>query len=200
MQEQLLLSLAVTCLIFNVILLVKIKFGDLIITNRTLKPYITSCVLLCVICAEFVWISYLRRIKYKDNDDLFKEEFFEPFGFRNKIESDIMQIKVDLMVLFVYFIAYELENLNVFICFQAKLRLQELHVERDTFLRLEKKVNNIFIIMITIFMAPNLFFCWGFLLYDTEKFTDDDTYSDEAEKSIWKFLCVRFWIGLLTLS
>ena len=79
-----------------------------------------------------------------------------------------MQIKIDLVVIFIVTITHEYENLLVFVNFQRKLRLQDLNVERDVFVRLEKRIKKIFVITASIYMTPNLFTLWGFILFDKE--------------------------------
>ena len=79
-----------------------------------------------------------------------------------------MQIKIDLVVIFIVTITHEYENLLVFVNFQRKLRLQDLNVERDVFVRLEKRIKKIFVITTSIYMTPNLFSFWGFILFDKE--------------------------------
>lgn len=76
-----------------------------------------------------------------------------------------MQLKIDLMVVFVFCVAFEHENLLVFVNFQAKLRLQDLNVKRDVFVRLEKRITKIWVITASLVLAPNLFTLWGFVLF-----------------------------------
>ena len=70
-------------------------------------------------------------------------------------------LKLDLNILFIIQRALELENLLVFNFFQRKLRLQDVNVERDTYVRLETKLNKVFKVMILIYLLPSLVFMSG---------------------------------------
>lgn len=109
------------------------------------------------------------------------------------------------MLVFVWFIAYELENLNVFIHFQNKLRIEDLDIERDRFLHLEKQVHNIFVFTVFIFLAPSLFMIFGYILYSLDEIWDlyllQNLYQGALvifaiivfQSSVMQFLWFTYW-------
>ena len=195
---ELLFALTFTCLLANGLILLSITFGDQIVTSLTKKPYVISFFLLTLMSIEFLWICYTQQVTYgNDKRTQFEQDFFATDGVYSRIESNIMLIKIDLVLLFILNISYEYENLLVFVNFQRKLRLQDLNVERDTFIRLEKRIRKIFVSMTVIFLAPNLFILWGFVL-----FNNDDNDHDNNQKSLWWFYLFQnmYQGGLLIMS
>lgn len=178
---ELLFALSVTCLLINGFLLIQIKFGGQSVTTWSMKPYWVSLCIFTLMTMEFLWICFLENVEYRNHEDSFLNNLLKPNGDDNHVESNIMQIKKDLMVVFVFCVAFELENLLVFVNFQRKLRLQDLNVERDVFVRLEKRISKIWVITATLALAPNLFTLWGFVLFEPEL---DLAFSDD---SIWWF-------------
>ena len=83
-----------------------------------------------------------------------------------RVESFFVVLKLDLIILFILVRAHEQESLLAFVHFQKKMRLEDLSVQRDTFMCLEKRLDKIFTITTVVFMAPNLLLPFGSMFFD----------------------------------
>ena len=75
---EFLFSLSVICLISNVILVTQIKFGDKLVTNLSLRPYIISFLLFCVMTLEFASLCLAKNVIYKVDQSQFWQDLFNP--------------------------------------------------------------------------------------------------------------------------
>ena len=64
-------GITVLCLVFNIVLLCRIRYGDAIITKLTLKPYYVSLALLLTMCAEDLTFLITQNYIYKNDFERF---------------------------------------------------------------------------------------------------------------------------------
>lgn len=102
---EMLFSLALSALLINLVLMIHIKFGDKIVTTLTMKPYIISLILCSVMVFEFIWLCFLKEVRFKNDDDAFFEKLLVPEETNtvNRFQSTMMQIKIDLVLVFILF-------------------------------------------------------------------------------------------------
>lgn len=130
---EILFSIAISALLANLILLMRLKFGSILVTHLSVRPYMATFALFTVMSAEFFSLCFLNNISYHDDQVQFWHDLYSPKSSMRRIYGVMAIIKIDLVILFVLFRTHELENLLVFVFFQRKLRLQDLSVERDTY-------------------------------------------------------------------
>lgn len=65
--------------------------------------------------------------------------------------------------------------------------MQSLHIERDKYLKLEKRIKNFFVAMLIVFLTPNLFTLWGFVLFENG---EKDDYIFYLLQNIYQFGCL----------
>ena len=64
---EFLLAIAICALILNIALLVRINFGNLLLTKLSTRPYIVSLIFFFAMIIEFTCICILKNITYKDD-------------------------------------------------------------------------------------------------------------------------------------
>ena len=122
---QLVFALVTLTIVFNIILIVRIKYGDHRITHLTLQPYKTAMVYLFTQLFETT-ISILMQvvepelfIKFNKKEELSNryEEFLTTVAFLSTY------VKYLFLIIFIGTQAFEFNILNYFVVFQRKLRL-----------------------------------------------------------------------------
>ena len=135
----------------NITLLVKIKYGNALVTHLTCLPYYLTLALLILMLVNHA--SYLTLSTYFESHPDKKEE---PAQILFYCLTTASIIKYALMVTLILLRAFENELLLVFIFFQKNLRLESLDVARDTYRNLEKKMTRGLIGCYAVVMMPML--------------------------------------------
>ena len=94
MNFEMIFAVAVTGLLLNLVLIVRIKFGEQIVTNLTMRPYFISFTLFAIIAIEFLCINYIKHVTFLGDEIGFNEEFYKYKSLLNSIAFiSMMQIK-----------------------------------------------------------------------------------------------------------
>lgn len=128
------LAICVCVFLWNITLLMKIRFGDQLITHLSVWPYVLSLALVTLMIFENLYLCYVSNILLKDRD--FKAmvwTYFYPLKPTGTIESFINLLKVALTQSFILLRVHEHLALLMFCIFQKKLRVQDLDIHKDSF-------------------------------------------------------------------
>mgnify|MGYP007118472759 CR=1 FL=1 len=152
-------AMVVLALVVNLTLLVRIRFGEMMVTHLSLHPYIVSFCLLLAMLVEISVLLFLSELTYRDDLDALVDQMIFPGNSLNSVFSGLTDLKFMLLLVFILTRAHEQEALMVFIYFQRSFRLENLIVARDSYVKLEKRLNNGFRIMLVagIAFSPLLF-------------------------------------------
>ena len=143
-------SIVVLGLVINITLLVKIKYGDALITHLTCITYYVSLALLIVMLVDHVGYLMLATHDSRHPDGE------EPLKFWLYCISTTAITKYALLVLLILLRAFQNEALLVFIFFQKNFRLERLDVAKDSYRKLEKRMAWGFVIQYSVLMSPML--------------------------------------------
>ena len=119
------LSFIITALIFNIFLLVRIKYGDAVVTHLTLWPYRISLILLILMLVD----TSISIVIFKEQQTLIIKilEFKKLQGISEEFSTYFMRfmgiLEYLMMLIFVLTRAFEHRLLNFFIIYQNKFRL-----------------------------------------------------------------------------
>ena len=75
---ELIFALSVTCLLINIFLLVKIKFGGQIVTTLSKMPYMISLCLFILMTIEFSWLCFMQKVVYLGDEMGFDKKLLIP--------------------------------------------------------------------------------------------------------------------------
>ena len=142
------LSLVVSGLIINVTLLVKIKYGDALVTHLTCLPYYISLTLLLTMFVEQLFYNIIGVIYNQE----YTEALYDTFWLNAVLF--VALIKYLLVISFILTRTFEAEALLTFVFFQRNLRLERLDVAKDTYKKLELRLARGFVAQYTFFMLP----------------------------------------------
>ena len=104
---EFLFALAVMILLANLLLLIRIRFGDLLVTHLSVKPYIVSLALFGLMACEFLSLSFLYNVSYRGDPESFWADLCTLDTVMRRIYSSIAVVKIDLAILFILFRARE---------------------------------------------------------------------------------------------
>ena len=146
-------------LLWNLTLLMDIKFGKQPITHLSVRPYLVSLAMSFVLLFESIILSYVGNITMKDSDLLsFFLSMYNTDTITSQIETPINFAKVSIILVFVLMRAHEQEALLFFCLFQRKLRVEQLEVYRDSFRRSEKKLGLVFVVLPAVLVPLPIIF------------------------------------------
>ena len=106
---EVLIALSITGLLINLTLLVRIKFGNLLVTHLSVRPYIISLCLLAVMLVQFTILLYLKNISYADDIAQYWKDLYTPSEVLAKINVGFTLVKIDLVLYFIMCRTYEHE-------------------------------------------------------------------------------------------
>ena len=147
-------SVSIVVLILNLVQIMRIKYGQQLITHLSLRPYYVSLAILLVMITEFVLFSYMGNIQFENDFGSFLGEITDAKSVSGQFITPMILLKVALVVIFITVRAHELELLLILCVFQKKLRVQDLEVHRDSFIRLENQLYISFKIGAWILLLP----------------------------------------------
>ena len=112
-----LLSVAFLCCIVNIILLVKIRFGNKLVTHLTSRPYIVSLVLFSVMIVEYTVLCLIKDVFYDIDQVTFMKQLYDPLSTVSKIDGGFIIVKISTVLVFIFVRAHEQETLLAFLYF-----------------------------------------------------------------------------------
>ena len=134
------IAVIVSLIIFGAILLTRIRYGEFIITNLTLRPYVIALILLSVMLIGNCIQEYYVTVVYKNDYKMLVEHFIYTKAL--KITFFVFsQLKILLAIEFIRTRSFETQILNYFVWYQRQLRLQNLDVARDHYQKREKQMH-----------------------------------------------------------
>ena len=111
------LAVTVTVMVANVALIIKIKYGDVMITKLTMLPYFASLGVLIINLSMQLFIIVGTHFIYKDD----VHRFFRQISFEgttlNKIFIPLSVLRIAFALLFFFVRAFEAEAMLIFIKF-----------------------------------------------------------------------------------
>ena len=92
------IALSSCVFLWNLEKLVRIKFGDQLLTHLSLLPYMTSLILLSVTIIELLWMSYLSNVLLNDNELLdLLNALYNPISVSYQFITPMELVKVSLI-------------------------------------------------------------------------------------------------------
>ena len=135
------LAFIITTLVFDILLLVRIKYGDAAVTHLTTWPYTISLILLNVMLID----TALTIVIFQQQPELIIQimKFEHLDSVLKRLSAYFMRsmgiAEYFCMIIFVLTRAFEHKLLNFFIIYQQHFRLESLNVAKDKYQRLELK-------------------------------------------------------------
>ena len=117
---------------------------------------------------EMGQLCYLKNVTFGGDMIEFWKFALDSSSVYRAVECSIRIIQDALYLLFIIARTHEYENLLLFVYYQGNLRLQNLSVERDKYLGLEKKLNRMYTLLTTIFLAPSILTLFAMLIDEIE--------------------------------
>ena len=119
-------SIIIASLVINIVLLCRIKFGELTITKLSTRPYWISLILLLVQLCESSYLMYMTEVEYKGRYFAFVENVLKPGASLHMAVTISGTTKMMLILFFTLTRAHEYEALVTFVIWQKNHRLESL--------------------------------------------------------------------------
>ena len=134
-------AIIATLMIVDVVLLVRIRYGDAVITHMTTRPYVAAfCLLgamqLYILCSVVIMLAKPElMVKVWSHQKL--DSFYEKFSA--SVLTILASLKYFLSICFILLRAFEHKILSFFITYQSKYRVESLDIQKENYQSLEKK-------------------------------------------------------------
>ena len=122
-----------TATLANVVLIVKIYYGDMKITHNTMRPYYMAFFLLIICMVEITIWLLIQNVLWKKNDwKTVDEEIYHIYIFQVAVYLP-SNLKFALVIQYMMARIYDSFTLNFFIRFQKTQTLQSIDLVKNEF-------------------------------------------------------------------
>lgn len=130
-------SLIMTATLANFVLIVKIYYGDMVITHNTMRPYYMAFFLLTICMLEIsIWLLIQNVLYTKNSWSAISEEIYHIYIFQVAVYLP-SNLKFALVIQYMMARIYDSFTLNFFIRFQKTQTLQSIDLVKGEFQKLE---------------------------------------------------------------
>ena len=105
--DEITVSLAIIGLLVNITILVRIKYGDLLVTHLSVRPYLISLAFFILVILMELSLTYIKNIVYAGDLDGFWKMMFDPESTVGAINYGFTLFKIDLVIFFILTRTYE---------------------------------------------------------------------------------------------
>ena len=134
--ESITFSLIVSTLIYNIFLISRIKFGEILITKLTLRPYYLSA----IFCTTFMIHEAIEAIIIEESLLQGEDSLIAKSHIQYRLEKFFHCSLNILFMAFIGFRIFENQILNNFMDFQDKFRLEELEIVKPHYIKRENRI------------------------------------------------------------
>ena len=111
------MSVVLLVLLANLTLLMKIRYGDQLVTKLSEQPYIIALAFITSILVYLIGLCYLTSVPYDGKLDDFYQQMIKPGTTLNVLNTVFIIIRMDLALLFIASRIYEQEALLLFVMY-----------------------------------------------------------------------------------
>ena len=134
--ESIMFSLIVLTFLYNIFLIARIKFGEILITKLTLLPYYLSA----CFCAVFMVHELFAELIIEKSISEGVDNLIAKTHIQYRLEKFIHCSLAILFMCFIGFRIFENQILHVFVDFQDEFRLEELEVAKVHYTERENRI------------------------------------------------------------
>ena len=149
-ELEIFFSLVVCGFLYCLVLIVKINYGDMVITHITLRPYKIGLMIITCFLVYFVLLLSLQNLGTKE-DVL---SYLVDYDIYFIIGWTLVGLKYSLFLIFILARIFEHATLLIFIDFQQALSLQNLEIARDKYKSIEKFFQRSFYVSCIVVSVP----------------------------------------------
>ena len=183
---ELAFAIIVTVMLWNIFMVVKLRYGNMNITHHTARPHIISMFLLTASLVEVVIYLLVTNVFF-DNWITFLG-FYKEHYLMQTIVALVLYSKYSLILIYMLARTYEHFSLHFFISYQKSCILQNLEPAKEEFNKKEKIHHKAFNIVSFVIALPLL--VWGVL--PAKYLTNED--------AVVSFANLYFVVGLVFVT
>ena len=132
------LAVVLFILLINVGLHTRIKYGNMVVTNISTVPYKIAYWFLIIALCQAIMLVYMVNIHFTGVFAKFIDYWINSPTF-NAIFMAFECNKIAAILIFLNAQSFEFRVLSFFVIFQHSLRLEQLHIEKERYLKIESR-------------------------------------------------------------
>ena len=186
-------AVIVSVLLLNVALLVRIKYGNAVITHLTTAPYILALFISTVMLAENVTYLLFSDTFYNQDHTTFLVDVSVNWYSRVFLRALIM-VKYGAVFWFILSRAFEHQILHQFVLFQQLYKVESLDVVRDSYQRQEKAAKKVYKAVVVALWTPIV------ALYTLPFVTSQDYLANQTWASLFYALAMTVVMSVYSMT
>ena len=179
-------SFVFAALLFSIVRIVTVHYGDMVITRITTRPYKIALTLLVFSCLDLCNQMFVADV-VAGNDSKIARHYAEHTTWFVIAEDILLAFKYALAIVFVLQRAFEHGILLFFIRYQQSFTLQNLEIAKDKYQRLERRLSCVFYVFCGIVCLPNLVF---------NVYLISSTFTDRVESAQLERNFILYFVGM----